>query len=117
MHGLGADGNDFVPIVGELGLDGGPAVRFVFPHAPMRPVTINNGYVMRAWYDISSGDLEGRSRADERGVRESQAQIDALIEREKARGVPPAGSCSPASRRAGRWPCTPGCATRERSPA
>ena len=83
MHGLGADGNDFVPIVNELDLSGAPATRFVFPHAPMRPVTINNGYVMRAWYDISFGDLEGNSRrADERGVRESQAQIDALIERE-----------------------------------
>jgi len=91
MHGLGADGNDFVPIVGELGLDGGPAVRFVFPHAPMRPVTINNGFVMRAWYDVSFGDLEGKSRqADERGVRESQAQINALIEREEKRGVPAA---------------------------
>src|SRR5262245_53522430 len=79
MHGLGADGNDFVPIVGELGLESGPAVRFVFPHAPMRPVTINNGYVMRAWYDVSFGDLEGKSRrADEQGVRESQAQITAL---------------------------------------
>ena len=89
MHGLGADGNDFVPIVGELGLGGGPAVRFVFPHAPMRPVTINNGFVMRAWYDVSFGDLEGKSRqADERGVRESQAQINALIEREEKRGVP-----------------------------
>jgi phospholipase/carboxylesterase len=85
MHGLGADGNDFVPIVGELGLD---SVRFVFPHAPMRPVTINNGYVMRAWYDVSFGDLEGKSRrADEKGVRESQAQINALIEREEKRGV------------------------------
>jgi phospholipase/carboxylesterase len=91
MHGLGADGNDFVPIVGELGLDGGPAVRFIFPHAPMRPVTINNGFVMRAWYDVSFGDLEGKSRqADERGVRESQAQINALIEREEKRGVPAA---------------------------
>jgi phospholipase/carboxylesterase len=91
MHGLGADGNDFVPIVGELGLDGGPATRFVFPHAPMRPVTINNGFVMRAWYDVSFGDLEGKSRqADEKGVRESQAQINALIEREEKRGVPAA---------------------------
>jgi phospholipase/carboxylesterase len=91
MHGLGADGNDFVPIVGELGLDGSPAVRFIFPHAPMRPVTINNGFVMRAWYDVSFGDLEGKSRqADERGVRESQAQINALIEREEKRGVPAA---------------------------
>ena len=88
MHGLGADGNDFVPIVGELGLDSAPAVRFIFPHAPMRPVTINNGYVMRAWYDVSFGDLEGQSRrADEEGVRQSQAQINALIEREERRGV------------------------------
>ena len=88
MHGLGADGNDFVPIVNELELGGTPAIRFVFPHAPMRPVTINNGYVMRAWYDVSLGDLEGNSRrADEGGVRESQAQITALIEREARRGV------------------------------
>jgi len=88
MHGLGADANDFVPVVGELGLDGAPAVRFVFPNAPMRPVTINNGYVMRAWYDVSFGDLEGKSRrADEQGVRESQAQIGALIEHEINRGI------------------------------
>jgi len=88
MHGLGADGNDFVPVVSELGLSGAPAVRFVFPHAPMRAVTINNGYVMRAWYDVSPADLAGNSRrADERGVRESQAQIEALIERESARGI------------------------------
>ena len=88
MHGLGADGNDFVPVVNELDLSGAPAVRFVFPHAPKRPVTINNGFVMRAWYDVSFGDLEGNSRrADERGVRESQAQIGALIEREVKRGV------------------------------
>ena len=88
MHGLGADGNDFAPIVNELELDGTPAIRFVFPHAPMRPVTINNGYVMRAWYDVSLGDLEGQSRrADEKGVRESQAQVTALIEREAKRGV------------------------------
>ncbi|HEX9684620.1 MAG TPA: alpha/beta hydrolase-fold protein [Burkholderiales bacterium] len=90
MHGLGADGNDFVPIVSELGLDGAPATRFLFPHAPMRPVTMNNGYVMRAWYDVSLGDLEGNSRrADERGVRESQKSITALIEREVKRGVEP----------------------------
>jgi phospholipase/carboxylesterase len=88
MHGLGADANDFVPVVDELGLDSAPAVRFVFPNAPMRPVTINNGYVMRAWYDVSFGDLEGKSRrADEQGVRESQAQIGALIEREIGRGI------------------------------
>jgi len=89
MHGLGADGNDFVPVVNELDLSGTPAVRFVFPHAPLRAVKINNGYVMRAWYDVSPDDLAGNTRrADERGVRESQAQIEALIEREAARGVP-----------------------------
>lgn len=89
MHGLGADGNDFVPIVNELDLSaikGG--IRFVFPHAPVRPVTINNGHVMRAWYDISFGDLEGNTRkADEKGLRESQAQIGQLIARENQRGI------------------------------
>ena len=89
MHGLGADGNDFVPIVNELNLSGAPAIRFIFPHAPQMPVTINNGYVMRAWYDVSFGDLEGTTkRADEKGVRQSQAQIGALIEREVARKIP-----------------------------
>lgn len=88
MHGLGADGNDFVPIVNELDLTGAPPIRFVFPHAPMRPVSINNGYVMRAWYDVSAGDLEGHGRqADERGVRESQAAVEALIANEKERGI------------------------------
>lgn len=89
MHGLGADGNDFVSIVDELNLSSAPAIRFVFPHAPMMPVTINNGYVMRAWYDVSFGDLEGRTkRADEKGVRQSQAQIGELIEREVQRNIP-----------------------------
>ena len=89
MHGLGADGSDFAPIVDELGLDA--ALRFVFPHAPMRPVTINGGAFMRAWYDVSFGDLEGKSRrADEQGIRESQEQINTLIEREGKRGV---GAC------------------------
>ena len=88
LHGLGADGNDFVPIVNELDLSGAPATRFVFPHAPMRPVTINSGQVMRAWYDVSFGDLEGKSRrADAVGVHESQAQINALVEREVKRGI------------------------------
>ena len=88
MHGLGADGNDFAPIVRELRLDGAPAIRFIFPHAPMMPVTINNGHVMRAWYDVSFGDLEGKTRqADERGVRASQAAIEQLIARENARGI------------------------------
>ena len=85
LHGLGADGNDFVPIVPELGLAPAPAVRFVFPHAPVRPVTINNGMRMRAWYDISAADLQ--NRADLAGVRQSQALVEALIERERSRGV------------------------------
>jgi phospholipase/carboxylesterase len=88
MHGLGADGNDFVPIVHELDLKGAPDIRFIFPHAPMQPVSINNGYVMRAWYDVKWGDLEGRSKqADEQGVRASQAAIGQLIESERARGI------------------------------
>jgi phospholipase/carboxylesterase len=89
MHGLGADGNDFVPIVNELDLAGAPAIRFVFPHAPKMAVTINNGYVMRAWYDVAFGDLEGKTkRADEQGVRHSQTQIGDLIAREVARKIP-----------------------------
>ena len=88
MHGLGADGNDFVPVVNELDLTGVPPVRFVFPHAPMRAVTINNGHVMRAWYDVSFGDLEGNSRRpDGVGIHESQEQINVLIEREAKRGI------------------------------
>jgi phospholipase/carboxylesterase len=88
MHGLGADGNDFVPIVRELDLHGTSDVRFVFPHAPTRPVTINNGYVMRAWYDVKWGDLEGRSKQpDEPGVRESERMIAQLFERECTRGI------------------------------
>ncbi|HEU5283940.1 MAG TPA: alpha/beta hydrolase [Burkholderiales bacterium] len=85
MHGLGADGSDFVPIVEQLGLSGS-AVRFVFPHAPLQAVTINGGYVMRAWYDIGYEDLT--LREDEKGVRESQHGIERLIEREVERGVP-----------------------------
>lgn len=85
MHGLGADGNDFVPLVRELDLAGLPGIRFVFPHADTMPVTVNGGYVMRAWYDIVHSDL-GR-REDEGGLRRSQLQVEALIEREKARGI------------------------------
>jgi len=85
MHGLGADGNDFVPIVRELDLAGGPPIRFVFPHAPTMPVTINNGYVMRAWYDILGTDLARRE--DEAGLRTSQKAVEALIDKEKARGI------------------------------
>lgn len=86
LHGLGADGNDFVPIVDALHLPAALSIRFVFPHAPMIPVTINGGYVMRAWYDIHQDGLE--RRPDERGIRASQAAIERLIAREKTRGVP-----------------------------
>lgn len=88
LHGLGADGNDFAPIVPELVARDWPAIRFVFPHAPVRAVTINNGMRMRAWYDIRDFDLANRADAD--GVNESVAQVEALIARETARGVPPA---------------------------
>jgi len=85
MHGLGADGWDFVPIVRELPLPQDLHLRFIFPHAPVRPVTINNGHEMRAWYDITMNDI---SRVpDEAGIRESQAFIEALIAREEKRGV------------------------------
>jgi len=86
LHGLGADGHDFEPIVPELVRQGWPAIRFVFPHAPVRPVTINGGIPMRAWYDIRS--LELSQRADEAGVRESIDTVRALVARENARGVP-----------------------------
>lgn len=83
LHGLGADGHDFEPIPPLLGL---PHVRFVLPHAPHRPVTINGGYVMRAWYDILSLDFSG-VRESESDIRSSQAQIEALIRRENQRGI------------------------------
>ena len=86
MHGLGADGNDFVPIARELDLTAAGAVRFVFPHAPVMPVTINNGYRMRAWYDILG--LGGASREDEAGLRRSMAQVEELLDLEKRRGMP-----------------------------
>lgn len=86
LHGLGADGNDFAPIVPQFVRTNWPAIRFVFPHAPVRAVTINNGVRMRAWYDIVDMDLA--RRADEAGVDESVAQVDALIAREAERGVP-----------------------------
>jgi len=86
LHGLGADGHDFAPIVPELVRKDWPALRFVFPHAPVRAVTINNGMRMRAWYDIR--DMNLANRADETGVDESVAQTEALIAREVARGIP-----------------------------
>jgi phospholipase/carboxylesterase len=87
LHGLGADGHDFAPLVPELVLPDWPGIRFVFPHAPVRAVTINGGARMRAWYDISHLSLE--QRADEIGMRESMRDVDALIARERDRGVPP----------------------------
>lgn len=84
MHGLGADGHDFEPIVPALHLPSRLAVRFVFPHAPVRPVTINNGMSMRAWYDIFS---LGGGREDEAGLRATQQHIESLIARERARGI------------------------------
>jgi len=86
LHGLGADGNDFVPIVRELDLTGLPGIRFVFPHAKTMPVTINGGYVMRSWYDILGTELTRRE--DEGGLRSSQLAVEALIAREKSRGIP-----------------------------
>ena len=86
LHGLGADGSDFVPLVDELDLGPVGPVRFVFPHAAVRPVTINGGYRMRAWYDIAEA---GPNRAeDEQGLRESQREVQALIARERERGLP-----------------------------
>lgn len=86
MHGLGADGYDFAPIVPELQLPTAPGVRFVFPHAPVQPVTINNGMMMRAWYDIKLPNLA--MREDETGIRQSEKAIRALIARENQRGIP-----------------------------
>ncbi|WP_211365754.1 alpha/beta hydrolase [Pseudoxanthomonas suwonensis] len=86
LHGLGADGHDFAPIVPELVRPHWPALRFVFPHAPVRPVTINGGVPMRAWYDIVGMDFA--TRADAAGVEESIAQVEALIAREAERGIP-----------------------------
>lgn len=85
MHGLGADGHDFEPIVPELGLPADSAVRFIFPHAPPRPVTINGGMRMRAWYDIKG--LGPGQPQDDQGIRENAGHIEALIRRENERGV------------------------------
>lgn len=89
LHGLGADGGDFAPIVPELGLPADLAVRFVFPHATTMPITCNNGYVMRAWYDILYFDNISR-HVDLEGIKTSRSQIDALIQREIDRGIPAA---------------------------
>ena len=86
LHGLGADGHDFEPIVPELVRPSERPLRFVFPHAPMRPVTLNGGYVMRAWYDIIA--IDRRAAEDGQGIRASQALVTELIRRENARGIP-----------------------------
>ncbi len=85
LHGLGADGEDFAPIAQQIKLP--VTVRYIFPHAPMRPVTINGGFVMRAWYDIVEPNISGRQDAE--GIRASQNKVEALIAQEKARGIPP----------------------------
>jgi phospholipase/carboxylesterase len=86
LHGLGADGHDFEPIVPELKLPAEMSLRFVFPHAPVRPVTINGGMAMRAWFDILS--LERNGPADEAGIRDSASILNELIARERERGLP-----------------------------
>lgn len=86
LHGLGADGHDFVPVARELDLSAVGGARFVFPHAPTRPVTLNGGYVMRAWYDILG--TPGARQEDEAGLRASQQLIEALVARERERGMP-----------------------------
>jgi phospholipase/carboxylesterase len=85
MHGLGADGHDFESLVPELKLGPSPAIRFVFPHAPVRPVTINGGHRMRAWYDVAGFDR--RAPQDESAIRESAEAIGALVTRERERGI------------------------------
>ena len=85
LHGLGADGHDFVPVADELALS--TAIRYIFPHAPQRPVPINGGFVMRAWYDISTQNINARQDAE--GISASQADIEALIAQEVARGIAP----------------------------
>lgn len=85
LHGLGADGTDFVPIVPQLGLPADHGVRFVFPNAPLQPVTINGGMAMRAWYDIVGADINAREDAD--GINASCTEVEALIARENARGI------------------------------
>jgi phospholipase/carboxylesterase len=87
LHGLGADGHDFAGLVPELNLSSCGSIRFIFPHAPSRPVTINGGYVMPAWYDIPSSELT--QRQDSEGIAQSERQIIALIENENSRGIPP----------------------------
>jgi len=85
LHGLGADGNDFVPIVDQLQLPSHYAIRFIFPHAPLRPITINQGYQMPGWYDISSLNID--EQEDEAGIKESSAILKQLCESQEAEGI------------------------------
>jgi phospholipase/carboxylesterase len=85
LHGLGADGHDFEPIVPELGLDPGLNIRFIFPHAPMIPVTINQGFVMRAWYDIRENRIEAEQ--DEAGIRQSAQTLNQMIQQQVESGI------------------------------
>jgi phospholipase/carboxylesterase len=86
LHGLGADGHDFEPIVPELRLDPGLSIRFLFPHAPMMPVTINQGFVMRAWYDIRNADIGAET--DEKGIRASAELVAELVDSQIEDGIP-----------------------------
>jgi len=85
LHGLGADGHDFVPIIPELQLPTTPGIKFIFPHAPTRPITVNGGYVMRAWYDIAGPDITARQ--DQQGIEQSTRLVDELIAAQNASGI------------------------------
>jgi phospholipase/carboxylesterase len=86
LHGLGADGHDFVPVLQQLGLQDTLGIRFILPHAPLRPITVNGGYVMRGWYDIRSRDLS--AGIDAEGIRESRSTLEQLIDIEVSAGIP-----------------------------
>ena len=107
LHGLGADGHDFEPIVPELRLPAELSLRFVFPHAPVQAVTINGGMKMRSWYDIRSFDAEGR--ADRAGVLASSLALENLLVREIERGVPANKIVLAGFLKAARWQCIPLC--------
>lgn len=111
LHGLGAAGDDFVPIVNELALPASTRVRFLFPHAPMREVSINRGMLMRAWYDFDMIDPAVGLHENLASLRESQRAIEALIVREEQRGIPPGRLFSQVFPRAAPWRSRRGCAT------
>jgi phospholipase/carboxylesterase len=122
LHGLGADGHDFEPIIPELRLDPGLNIRFIFPHAPMMPVTINQGFVMRAWYDIRTADIA--NEPDEKGIRASAELLSEMVDAEIESGIAPerlvlarSGSCWPVFPRVAWWRCRQGCAIKSSSRA